>query len=77
MGANEAVSEEGKLLVNEWHSALEYYRNQDWLAVEERLLKILEKMPGDGPATTYLKRVQAFKLKPPTTWDGTWTFKSK
>jgi adenylate cyclase len=77
MGANEAVSEEGKLFVNEWHSALEYYRNQDWDGVEEKIRKLLEKMPNDGPALSYLERIEKLRNNPPEEWDGTWTFTSK
>lgn len=77
MGAVEAVSEEGKLLVNEWHSALEYYRNQDWDGMEAKLRNILKKMPTDGPALAYLKRLESLRQNPPQGWDGTWTFSSK
>lgn len=77
MGSNEAVSEAGKLLVNEWHTALEYYRNQDWSSVEIKLRAILEKLPDDGPTLTYLERVEKLKTNPPEGWDGTWTFNSK
>jgi len=77
MGMKEAVSEAGKLLVNEWHSMLEYYRNQNWIAAEEKLNLILEKMPNDGPAQTYMKRIQELKTNPRNNWDGVWRFTSK
>jgi adenylate cyclase len=77
MGTQEAVSDAGKLVVNEWHSALEYYRNQDWDNALEKIRLILEKLPNDGPAQTYIKRIEQLKISPPETWDGTWRFTSK
>ena len=77
MGMKEGLSEGGAVVLNEWHQALEYYRNQQWDEVEQRLQALAEKMPGDGPIQTYLKRVAQLKLQPREGWDGTWTFDQK
>ncbi len=77
LGAKNGVSEEGKALINKWHSALEYYRNGDWDTAEEKIRSILEIMPDDGPSLAYLKRIQNFRSSPPSSWDGIHTFMSK
>ncbi len=33
----------------------------------------LQEMPGDGPSTVLLKRVESHKTNPPSKdWDGSW-----
>jgi adenylate cyclase len=77
MGPNGRVSEESKALLEVWHQSLEYYRNQEWNEAETRVKKVLTKMPHDGPALTYLKRIKNLRENPPGGWDGTWGFSEK
>lgn len=77
MGPNGKINEEGKALIEVWHQSLEYYRNQKWDEAESRVKKVLSKMPHDGPALTYLKRIQDLRNNPPGGWDGTWGFSDK
>jgi class 3 adenylate cyclase/CHASE2 domain-containing sensor protein len=77
MGTLQSTTEEGKILVNNWHEALDYYRNQNWTEAEARIRKVMEKLPNDGPAKTYLERIQKLREKPEEGWDGTWTFTQK
>lgn len=77
MGLHEGLSDQGQAMLDTWHQALEYYRNQDWDNAEARIKNILKTMPEDGPAQSYLKRIADLRANPPQGWDGTWTFESK
>lgn len=77
MGLAGGASEKGKAIIEEWHQALEYYRNQNWAEAEMRIQKVLAAMPEDGPAKTYLTRIKTLKEKPMLGWDGTWGFSEK
>ncbi|MBU0982125.1 adenylate/guanylate cyclase domain-containing protein [Patescibacteria group bacterium] len=77
LGARETLSEAGRKVVEEWHQALEYYRNQEWDEVEVRMKRVLESIPEDGPSKVYLQRVAGFRVNPPAGWDGTWRFEEK
>lgn len=76
-GKVEDISNDMKVLLGEWHQALEYYRNQNWNEVEFRLKKVLESLPEDGPSKTYLQRVAYLRENPVTGFDGTWSFDQK
>jgi len=77
MGMAAELNDEGKLLINEWHQALEYYRNQQWDEVEKRMNAFLLKAPGDGPTQAYLARIKLLRQNPPEGWDAVWKFDSK
>ena len=77
MGTREGLSEAGELLINDWHQALEYYRNADWAEAEKRIRGVLKKLPSDGPAKVYLTRISTLKAAAPAGWDGTWRFEEK
>ncbi len=49
------------------------YREQRWDDALRALGASLEAMPGDGPSTALLKRVESLKANPPSKdWDGSW-----
>ena len=77
LGWKSEMSPEGAEVLNEWHQALEYYRNGAWNEAETRLQAMLTKMPGDKAAEAYLKRIEVLKMNPPAGWDGVWTFEVK
>jgi len=63
--------------INEFHSAIEYYRNGKFQEAKERFQEIAKKAPQDGPTKTYLERIEKLIDNPPENWDGTWTFTNK
>ncbi len=46
-------------MVTQFNQAVERMEAQEWEAAEALLLKVLETIPGDGPATLYLERCRA------------------
>ena len=49
------------------------YREQRWDDALRALGASLEAMPGNGPSTALLKRVESLKANPPSKdWDGSW-----
>ncbi len=49
------------------------YRAQRWDDAFRNLNESLHEMPGDGPSTALLKRVESLKANPPPKdWDGSW-----
>jgi len=49
------------------------YRAQRWDDAFRAFDASLQEMPGDGPSTVLLKRVESLKANPPSKdWDGTW-----
>jgi len=77
MGAKAGLSKKGAGVLEVWHQALEYYRNQKWDEAEARVQEVLKAMPEDGPAKTYLKRIDWLRKNPLKGWDGTWGFERK
>ncbi len=77
MGPKDGLSAEGAALIGQWHEALEYYRNADWDEAEKRVRAVQEKLPQDGPAAVYLKRIADLRANPPAGWDGVWRFEEK
>lgn len=74
LGLIETLSHGGALTINEWHSALEYYRNQEWDEAIARIRKVQEKLPHDGPSKTLIARIEHLKAEPPGGWDAVWDF---
>ena len=77
MGPKAGLSKKGAAVLETWHQALEYYRNQKWDEAEARVREVLKAMPEDGPAKTYLKRITWLRENPLQGWDGTWGFERK
>ena len=56
-----------------YQEALGAYRAQRWDDALRALHASLEAMPGDGPSTALLKRIETLKADPPSRdWDGSW-----
>ena len=56
-----------------YQEALGAYRAQRWDDALRALHASLGAMPGDGPSTALLKRIEALKADPPSPdWDGSW-----
>ena len=56
-----------------YQEGLAAYRAQRWDDALRALHASLEAMPGDGPSTALLKRIEALKADPPSPdWDGSW-----
>jgi len=77
LGPKEGMTAEGAEVLGKWHEALEYYWNAQWDEAALRLRAVLEKMPGDGAATVYLKRIEWLRANPIEGWDGVWRFEEK
>lgn len=49
------------------------YRARSWEGARHAFTAALAAVPGDGPSTAFLKRIDAFAAAPPADgWDGTW-----
>jgi class 3 adenylate cyclase len=75
----EILGTEGKLTPQQVLSRDRYleglaaYRERRWDDALRALGASLEAMPGDGPSTVLLKRVESLKANPPSQdWDGSW-----
>jgi len=79
----ELIAETGHLaqgadaFIDEFHQAIEYYRNGNFPEAQKRFQDIAARAPQDGPTKTYLERIEQLIKSPPESWDGTWTFESK
>jgi adenylate cyclase len=63
-----------QLSLRNWYlEGLAAYRERRWDDAVRAFNASLEVIPGDGPSMTLLKRVEEFKLNPPSQdWDGSW-----
>jgi adenylate cyclase len=77
IGKSEQLSTEIVDALNEYHVALQHYRNQDWNAAEKQF-KALEKMLPLPLYAMYLARIKQFKkTAPPDVWDGVFSHETK
>jgi adenylate cyclase len=73
LGRKGALTPQLLLLRDRYQEGLGAYRAQRWDDALRALHASLEAMPGDGPATTLLKRAESLKANPPSQdWDGSW-----
>ncbi len=77
IATKDRISNEASLLINEFHSAIEYYRNADWANALARFESLAQKIPNDGPTKTYIERIKKLQISSPPNWDGIWTFETK
>ena len=64
--------------VDEFHSAIELFRTQKFVAAEKMFADIAERAPSDVPAKTYAKRCRKLAENPPSsTWDGVYSLTQK
>ncbi|CAN5164932.1 adenylate/guanylate cyclase domain-containing protein [soil metagenome] len=61
------------MLRTRYAEGLAAYRTQDWDAARRAFHAALEAVPGDGPSTTLLARIDNLAAVPPAAdWDGAW-----
>ncbi len=67
-----------KTTVDLFHQALEVFEAKDWTEAGKLFLKVLAHDPEDGPAQSYLARLDGFRKKPPARdWDGVFNLTEK
>jgi class 3 adenylate cyclase len=73
LGRNGELTPQQLSLRDRYLEGLAAYRERRWDDAVRAFNASLEAMPGDGPSMTLLKRVEEFKLNPPSQdWDGSW-----
>jgi len=61
-----------------YEEGLAAYRAQDWGLASAAFAKVLQAVPGDGPAMAMIKRIENFRAHPPAVgWDGAWHLDEK
>lgn len=66
------------LLCARYADGLSAYRQQQWEQARNAFATALEAVPGDGPATTLLKRIDYLQHSPPgPDWDDAWRLETK
>ncbi len=64
--------------VEVFHEALDLFEEKKWEKAGEVFSKVLDILPNDGPARTYLERCRDYKKKPPKeSWDGVFNLTTK
>jgi adenylate cyclase len=67
-----------KSVLGDFATALEHFKNREFDAAEACLKNVLQKLPGDGPASFYLKIIQELRVEsPPSSWTGEIELKEK
>jgi adenylate cyclase len=65
-------------LVDQYHRALNAYRQRDYVKALNDFEACLSLVADDGPALTFVNRCKQFMASPPATdWDGVWDLKEK
>jgi class 3 adenylate cyclase len=78
MGLSDAVDPVLLDLKEKYSEGLSAYNKRDWKNAGNSFKQCLEIRPGDGPSTTFLKRLELFGLNPPEPdWDGAWVITHK
>ncbi len=61
-----------------FHSALDLFEEKKWSEAEKLFSSVLDILPEDGPAKTYLSRCREYRKKPPKdSWDGVFNLTTK
>jgi adenylate cyclase len=72
------ASEQSRLELAKWHSALRLYRDQQWVEALALLNELRAQAPADKLYSIYSERIADFQLDPPPAdWDGVKKFDSK
>jgi class 3 adenylate cyclase len=73
MGRKDETDETLLLLRDRYAEGLAAYRSRHWDDAREAFSAALELVPGDGPSTALLERIDGFQANPPSAgWDGAW-----
>lgn len=61
-----------------YHQALDHYYHRKWDKAIHNFMEVSERLLGDGPSQTYIKRCKQFKENPPAqAWDGVFHLTTK
>lgn len=72
------LSSEEREAVDIFHQGLQRFEAKEWDAAKSLFAQLLKIKPDDGPAQTYIKRCDDFKVKPPPeNWDGVFNLTMK
>jgi adenylate cyclase len=78
MGGKGDLTSEQLSLRARYAEGLAAYRERRWDDARRAFNAALEAVPGDGPATTLVRRVDDFQANPPAgDWDGSWHLDQK
>jgi len=73
LGRKGEITPEQLAMRNKYVEGIAAYRERRWDDAFGAFGMALKAMPGDGPSTTMLKRVEGLKANPPSPdWDGAW-----
>lgn len=73
MGRTGELDQNQLLLRGRYAEGLAAYRARDWDKAREAFSAALEVVPGDGPSTVLVERINGFQASPPPAdWDGAW-----
>jgi class 3 adenylate cyclase len=75
--AGELTPQQDELRKN-YAEGLTAYREKRWDDARAAFARALEAVPGDGPSTTFVARIESFAQNPPAEdWDGSWHLEHK
>ena len=78
IGRKDEIDETLLLLRDRYAEGLAAYRGRQWDDAREAFRAALELVPGDGPSTALLERIDGFQANPPQAdWDGAWRLDQK
>jgi hypothetical protein len=78
LGRKGELASNAMLLRTRYEEGLTAYRAESWDEARAAFNAGLAAVPGDGPSTTLLKRIDDLqKNGPPANWDGSWRLDSK
>ena len=78
LGLIENVSKSDKKLLQQLHSGIKHYREQNWNAAEKEIFALSQLDPESKLYKIYLDRIKHFRENPPDKdWDGSFTHLSK
>lgn len=78
IGTVEHISKDVTDSLNKYNTALNHYRNRQWLSAENEFKDLLNAQPSSKLFQFYLQRCEDMKKNPPNhNWDGSYTFSNK
>jgi adenylate cyclase len=78
IGRKDETDETLLRLRDRYAEGLAAYRARHWDDAREAFRAALQLVPGDGPSTALLERVNGFEANPPPAdWDGAWRLDQK
>ena len=78
LGMKDNLKQNQLKMVDKFISGIEFYRQRNWDAADEKFYHALKLNPGDGPSGLYLARIKAFRKNPPSPeWDYVTVFETK